>query len=87
MEADLATEENARASSSSSTLDDNSSYTSEKGHAIAKGGVACPFPWRLHDCLAAIENEGLEDIASWKSHGRAFTIHKPNDFVGQIMPR
>ena len=26
--------------------------------SIAKGGVACPFPWRLHEMLEAAEREG-----------------------------
>ena len=59
----------------------------ESEQAIAKGGVACPFPWRVHDMLAAVAKEGNEHIVSWQSHGRAFTVHKPKDFVKNIMPR
>jgi hypothetical protein len=59
----------------------------ERGCPIAKGGVARPFPWRVHDMLDAAQKEGLGHIVSWQSHGRAFTVHKPKDFVEQIMPR
>ena len=52
-----------------------------------KGGVACPFPWRLHECLEAVEREGLDHIVSWQPHGRAFTVHLPDKFVELVLPR
>ena len=55
--------------------------------AIAKGGVACPFPWRLHEMLEAVEREGLEHIVSWQPHGRAFMVKKPKEFVDKILAR
>lgn len=55
--------------------------------AIAKGGVACPFPWRVHHMLQAAEKEGLQDIVSWQPHGRAFLVRKPKEFVEKILPR
>ena len=54
---------------------------------MAKGGVACPFPWRLHLCLEAVEKEGLQQIVSWQPHGRSFTVYQPHKFVELIMPR
>ena len=57
------------------------------GESIAKGGVAWPFPWRLHECLDAVEKEGLQNIVSWQSHGRSFTVYQPKKFVELIMPR
>jgi len=60
---------------------------SSSSSSIAKGGVACPFPWRLHDMLEAVEIEGLTDVVSWQPHGRAFTVHKPNKFVENVLPR
>ena len=54
---------------------------------VAKGGVACPFPWKLHECLTAAEDDGLTHIVSWQSHGRSFTVHKPKEFVEIVMPR
>lgn len=55
--------------------------------AIAKGGVACPFPWKIHKMLKVTAEEGLQDIVSWCSHGRAFAVHKPKDFASQILQR
>lgn len=54
---------------------------------IAKGGVACPFPWRLHECLDAVEREGLEHVISWKPHGRAFIVYQPAEFERLVLPR
>jgi HSF-type DNA-binding len=55
--------------------------------SIAKGGVARPFPWRLHDMLDAAIEEGLTDVVAWQPHGRAFTVYKPKEFVDHIMTR
>lgn len=64
-------------------------YILEEGdeQAIAKGGVAVPFPWRLHEMLKAAEEEGIEHIVSWAPHGRAFTVHKPKAFADQVLTR
>jgi hypothetical protein len=64
---------------------DSDSY--DDGKAIAKGGVAVPFPWKVHNMLDCVQKDGLESIVSWQSHGRSFTVHKPTIFVEQIMPR
>ena len=37
--------------------------------------------------LEVTEREGLADVVSFFSHGRAFAIHKPRRFVQEIMPR
>mmetsp|Transcript_22157 Transcript_22157/g.61571 ORF Transcript_22157/g.61571 Transcript_22157/m.61571 type:complete len:435 (+) Transcript_22157:89-1393(+) len=58
-----------------------------EGDAIARGGVATPFPWRLHECLTTVEEEGLTSIVSWLPHGRAFKVHKIKEFSETIMPR
>ena len=55
--------------------------------AVAKGGVACPFPWRLHEMLKVASEEGLEHIVSWAPHGKAFTVYKPQEFADLIMKR
>jgi hypothetical protein len=52
-----------------------------------RGGVTEPFPEKLHRMLAAAEREGVGDVVSFFSHGRAFAIHKPRRFVQEIMPR
>ena len=54
---------------------------------VSKGGVAVPFPWRLHQMLQAVEEEGMQDIVSWADHGRAFTVRKPKEFVSTILVR
>ena len=55
--------------------------------AIAKGGVAIPFPWRLHEMLKVTAEEGIQDIVPWAPHGRAFIVHKPRDFAGKVLTR
>lgn len=52
-----------------------------------RGGVTEPFPSKLHRMLEAVEREGLGEVVSFFSHGRAFAIHKPRRFVMEIMPR
>jgi hypothetical protein len=52
-----------------------------------KGGVAEPFPEKLHRMLDAAEKAGEDDVVSFFSHGRAFAIHKPRRFVENVMPR
>jgi hypothetical protein len=54
---------------------------------LARGGVATPFPEKLHEMLAVAESEGFEDVISWQVHGRAFLIHDKKKFVQFVMPR
>lgn len=54
---------------------------------LARGGVATPFPEKLHEMLAAAENLGFENVISWQVHGRAFLIHDKKNFVQSVMPR
>jgi hypothetical protein len=56
-------------------------------HRRNRGGVSKPFPEVLHDMLAALEQEGNANVASFFSHGRAFAIHKPRIFISEVMPR
>jgi hypothetical protein len=51
-----------------------------------RGGVAHPFPEKLHLMLESIEEEGLDHVVSWLPHGRSFMVHKPKEFVAEIMP-
>ena len=50
-----------------------------------RGGVAHPFPEKLHLMLESVEEEGLDHIVSWLPHGRSFMVHKPKEFVSEIM--
>jgi len=65
----------------------NNNHAPNDSQAIAKGGVACPFPWRLHDMLDAVVEEGLEHIVSWQPHGRAFMVHDITAFVDKVLSR
>jgi hypothetical protein len=70
--------------SDDSDVDDDEEYSSM---SIAKGGVACPFPWKLHQMLDTVEREGLQSIVSWQPHGKSFLVHRPADFTSLILPR
>jgi hypothetical protein len=45
------------------------------------------FPSRLYSMLKQIEAEGRADIVSWQPHGRAFLVHKINEFEKEVLPR
>lgn len=51
-----------------------------------RGGVAEPFPEKLHRMLIEAEASGRGDIVSFYSHGRGFGIHDPEKFVEEILP-
>jgi HSF-type DNA-binding len=44
------------------------------------------FPSRLHYMLAELERDGMDHIVSWCSHGRAFMVHKQDQFVELVLP-
>lgn len=52
-----------------------------------RGGVTVPFPEKLHQMLDYSEKNGLHEIVGFFPHGRAFAIHKPAQFVNNIMPK
>jgi hypothetical protein len=52
-----------------------------------KGGVAIPFPLKLHDLLDKVDEEGHQHVVSWQPHGRAFVVREPKTFVADLMPR
>lgn len=51
-----------------------------------RGGASIPFPLQLHQMLDDAENSGLTSIVSWRVHGRAFMVHKRDEFVDRILP-
>jgi len=69
---------------STCTKDDSSS--SDEGQSVARGGVVTPFPWKVHDMLEKADVDGVEIIVCWLPHGRAFMVHRPQEFVEQVMP-
>eukprot|EP00539_Tryblionella_compressa_P019023 CAMPEP_0178871212 /NCGR_PEP_ID=MMETSP0747-20121128/7487_1 /TAXON_ID=913974 /ORGANISM="Nitzschia punctata, Strain CCMP561" /LENGTH=380 /DNA_ID=CAMNT_0020538379 /DNA_START=48 /DNA_END=1190 /DNA_ORIENTATION=+ len=48
--------------------------------------VKLPFPYKLHEMLEHVEKTGNDHIVSWQPHGRAFRVHKPQEFVSKILP-
>jgi hypothetical protein len=42
------------------------------------------FPLKLHAVLEEVAND---HIISWAPHGRCFTVHKPKEFVEQVLPK
>lgn len=54
---------------------------------IARGGVACPFPWKLHEMLDFVHTNQMEDIVSWDNKGAAFSVNNVSAFVKSILPR
>lgn len=71
--------------SDSATDDDNEHHKS--GRPCNRGGVSIPFPEKLHYMLDQMDMEGTKHIVNWQPHGRCFVVHKPKEFVEQIMPR
>ena len=62
--------------------------TANDGALVLPGGTYnLAFPIKLHHLLSEIEKDGYERIISWQPHGRAFKIHKKQDFSEIILPR
>jgi hypothetical protein len=68
-----------------STLQDPDAVT--VANRRTRGGVTEPFPEKLYRMLIEAKDEGNEEIMSFCSHGRAFGIHKPEQFSKDIMPK
>mmetsp|Transcript_11456 Transcript_11456/g.25532 ORF Transcript_11456/g.25532 Transcript_11456/m.25532 type:complete len:487 (-) Transcript_11456:173-1633(-) len=45
------------------------------------------FPFKLHRMLEHAENSGMDNLISFSEDGKAFSIHKPREFVSDIMPK
>ena len=52
-----------------------------------RGGVAVPFPEKLHFMLSQMDPCDTAHIVAWQPHGRCFVVHKPKEFVEDIMPK
>lgn len=50
-------------------------------------GSQFEFPFKVHALLDDVEREGLGDVVSWFSHGRAFRIHSSTEFAASILPK
>jgi hypothetical protein len=49
--------------------------------------ASIPFPWKLHEMLAAADMEASATIVSWLPDESSFKVHNPEAFVKDIMPR
>lgn len=60
---------------------------SAKDNAKEESGTTqkLPFPWKLHTLLDDAEKEGYQDIISWEDDGKAFCVHKPDQFCESIL--
>ena len=45
------------------------------------------FPWKLHEMLDEIENQGFAHIVYWLPDGNGFKILDKDFFINRIMPR
>lgn len=51
-----------------------------------EGRRGAQFPWKLHDLLEQVEKDGVAHIVSWLPGGKAFKVHKKEEFCNTIMP-
>ena len=65
------------------TIDEDAYIASNGPINKMKGGVATPFPQKLHKLL---EDGTHADIISWAPNGRCFLIHQPKLFVQVVLP-
>lgn len=60
----------------------------ERRKAVQNGtpySVTKQFPWRLHEMLDLVEEEGLEEIVSFLPDGRSFKVHDSARFEKGLM--
>lgn len=50
------------------------------------GGGGDTYIGRVHDMLEDAHRMGFDHIVSWQPHGRAFKIHRPEEFREKVMP-
>jgi hypothetical protein len=49
-------------------------------------GRPLPFPFKLHYMLDDVEERGIQHIVSWMPSGIAFKVHKPAEFIANVVP-
>jgi hypothetical protein len=68
--------------------DDEENQGSTSEHAGDASAAALEkFPLKLYRMLDDAETNGDDSIVSFFPHGRAFAIHKPREFVSELMPK
>ena len=80
---------NRVSSALSSGSSDNPDSDSSRPSSPAGPSIDCksPFPFKLYEMLEDAALHGYDDIVSWSPDGKAFKVHKPNEFAEQIMTR
>jgi hypothetical protein len=74
---------------------DEDNITTRRGEAPQKGTAEMSakerlneaFPKKLYRIIDDAKKNGHDDIISFFPHGRAFAIHRPKEFVEEIMPK
>jgi hypothetical protein len=66
---------------------DDSTDGRKESRAVFRGGVSVHFPERLFEMLEQVDLIGMAHVVSWQPHGRAFLVHRPQEFVAEVMPR
>lgn len=46
----------------------------------------CGFPSQLFALLEQVEDDGMAHVVSWQPHGRAFKVHRKQQFVDDVLP-
>lgn len=81
-ESSLANEKGRDAEKKESDADED-----EEGDDDSSAESSDTFPFKLYRMLAEAEEENNEDIVSFDAKGKCFMIHKPREFVTDIMPK
>jgi len=68
-------------------IQNNEDENTKRRRGGHRGGVAVPFPEKLHYMLSQMDKNETAHIVNWQTHGRCFVVHKPKEFVEDIMPR
>jgi HSF-type DNA-binding len=76
--------------SASSLLNDDDAIekdgkTNEEGKT--KANSAETFPQKVYRMIEDAERDGMGDVVSFLPHGKAFSIHKPRQFISDVMPK
>jgi hypothetical protein len=72
--------------SSLESLDSHAASVDSNAASLDSNAAAgFAFPGRLHKMLRGVEAEGLSHIVSWQPPGRCFVVHKPKEFVRDIL--
>lgn len=51
-----------------------------------EGRRGIQFPWKLHELLEQVDKTGDNAIISWLPGGKAFKVHKKEEFCNDVMP-